>query len=76
MFNISKKTEIHGVENVRSVSHLQQCLSDRSKHEAPRYTYFGTKVRKGSVLIHTADGDRVVTFREENGWATEIAIIK
>ena len=75
MFNIGEKTEIKGLEKIGcNVGHLKDCLHTNGKHEKPNYSYFGTKISRGTIVLHTKNGDFTATFVDENGWLKEIEI--
>lgn len=76
MFNINENTEIIGLENINcSIAHIQACLHDKNKYEAPTYTYDGAKVQKGTIVLHTCKGDCVLAFDVKNAWARKIEIV-
>ena len=76
MFNIGEKTKIKGLEKTGcKISHIQACLHDKNSHEPVRYKYFGSRVSKGNVLVHTAKGDFNLYFEEENGWCRLIEVL-
>lgn len=56
-------------------AHIAQCLSDASMHDEIKYDYFGQRVQRGKVLLHTKNGDFTLKFRAENGWLTYAEII-
>ena len=75
MFNIGENTKIVGLEKIGcKVSHLQNCLHEKGKHEVPKYDYFGKFVSRGSILVHTKNGDFTLKFKERNGWAEYVEI--
>ena len=74
MFSISPKTIIHGLEKTGcSISHIQHCIY--MNKEPVNYSYFGPRVAKGSLIVHTKNGDFTIRFHETNGWADEIQIV-
>ena len=76
MFNIGKNTAIKNLEKTGcTIGHIQQCISDKNKHEEPVYTYDGARVQKGTILLHTCQGDFTLKFDVENAWARAIEII-
>lgn len=76
MFNISEKTEIKNLEKTGCTKgHIQQCISDKNLHEKPIYEYFGKRVSRGVVRLHTKNGGFWLKFREQNGWATDVEIL-
>lgn len=75
MFNISESTKITGLEKTGcKISHIQHCLNVNSMHSKPVYTYYGKHVSKGTVVIHTKNGDFTIRFDEKNNWARELEI--
>lgn len=76
MFNISEKTIITGLEKTGCTkSHIVACLHDKNKHKNPEYSYIGKIVSKGTVLLHTCNGDFTLKFVEKNGWARSVEIL-
>lgn len=55
--------------------HIAQCLASKGMHDAPRYEYIGKRVHRGTVVLHTKNGDFDLKFRCENGWLTYAEII-
>lgn len=75
MFNINEHTTVVGVENVRSIAHLQHQLY-ADKTAKVDYSYYGTHVTRGTVRVSTADGPVLVDFNAKDGWAKSITIRK
>ena len=77
MFSIPYNIEIVGLESTGcSRGHIKQCISDKKLREAAQYTYFGKTVSKGTIVLHTSNGDMLLTFDEKNGWARSVSIKK
>ena len=78
MFNVGEKTVIKGIEKLNSVgvkfSHLTHQLTS-GQHEPVRYKYFGSRVSKGKVVVHTCKGDFELYFEEENGLCRLIEVL-
>ena len=75
MFNIPENIEIIGLKETGcKPSHIQQCIHDKHLHDNVKYTYFGKRVRRGSMVLHTKAGDYLLCFAEKNGWATHLEI--
>lgn len=67
--NIGKNTHIEGIEKTKcKVEHINHCLNARGMHEVVRTDYFGPRVQRGTVLLHTKNGDFSAKFVCENGW--------
>lgn len=76
MFNISKETEIKGLEKTGyTKGYIQRCLHERKRHDEPKYSYIGKHVLKGTVLLHTCKGDYTLKFNVKNGWARSVEIL-
>ena len=67
MFNISKNTEIKGIEKT--------CLGIPSKIKNVKYSYYGRIVSKGTLEIETCKGIFAVRFDEKNGWARTLEFV-
>lgn len=75
MFNVSDSLEIKGIEKTGCTrGHIIHCISDKNAHEIPKDTYFGSTVRKGSMVLHTKNGDFTLHYDEKNGWARALSI--
>lgn len=74
--NISKNTEIINLPNGLTTEHIQQCIADKNLHTTSKYSYFGIRVQRGTMMLHTKAGDYEVTFRCENGWLTSLEFEK
>lgn len=76
MFNITENTILTGLEKTGCTwSHINSCMNEKGKHEKPVFTYYGPQVSKGSILVHTKNGDFTVRFDEKNGLARKVEII-
>lgn len=76
MFNIGMTTKIKTIEKTGCTkAHIEQCLHNKNLHEKPNYTYFGKHVSKGTVLLHTKNGDFILKFDECDGWARSVEIL-
>ncbi len=76
MFNISMTTKIKNLEKAGCTkAHIAQCIYDRNLHEKPNFSYFGKTVAKGTMLLHTKNGDFTLKFDEKNGWARSAEIL-
>ena len=74
--NINENLKIVNLEKTGCKrGHIVQCLADNTKHDAPKYAYFGTRVQRGTVALHTVNGDFVLKFRAENGWLTYAEVL-
>ena len=74
--NINEKTEIIGLDKIGcTVGHLQACLHEKGMHEKYNYTYFGKKSSKGTVCLHTKNGDFTVKFHEKCGWLQKVEVL-
>lgn len=69
--NISENLEIKNLKRTGcSRGHIAQCIADKNLHGAPEYEYFGKRVQRGRMLLHTKKGDMVLRFRCNYGWLT------
>lgn len=76
MFNISMTTKIKNLKKTGCTKgHIENCIHDRNLHEKPNFSYFGKTVTKGTVLLHTKNGDFTLKFDEKNGWARSAEIL-
>ena len=76
MFNISDKIEIVNLEKTNCKrGHIEHCVVDQTRHDEPRYTYFGSKVQKGTMILHTVKGDFKLKFDVKNAWARKLEFI-
>lgn len=76
MFNIPDSLEIIGLEKTGcKKSHIVQCVSDHTKHDRPKFDYFGTHVARGTVVLHTKNGDFTLAFDEKDGGARRVEIL-
>lgn len=76
MFNISMTTKIKNLKKTGCTkAHIEQCVWDRNLHEKPNFSYFGKTVAKGTMLLHTKNGDFTLKFDEKNGWARSAEIL-
>lgn len=76
MFNISKNTEIKGIEKTGcKIGHIQHCLGIPSKIKNVKYSYYGRIVSKGTLEIETCKGVFAVRFDEKNGWARTLEFV-
>lgn len=76
MFTITVETEIKNLEKTGCTKgHINQCLHDKNMRERPNYLYFGKHVSKGTVLLHTCNGDFTLKFAEKDGWARSVEIL-
>lgn len=75
MFNIPENLKIIGLKETGcKPSHIQQCIYDKHLHDNVKYTYLGTRVSRGSMVLHTKTGEYLLDFVERNGWATYLEI--
>ena len=76
MFNIGMTTKIKNLERTGcSKMHIEQCLHDKNLHEEPKYSFYGKTVTKGTVILHTKNGDYKLKFDEKNNWARAVEIL-
>lgn len=76
MFNISKTTEIKGIEKTGcKIGHIAHCLGIPSKIKNVKYSYYGRIVSKGTLEIETCKGIFAVRFDEKNGWARTLEFV-
>ena len=76
MFNISKNTEIKGIEKTGcKIGHIAHCLGIPSKIRNVKYSYYGRIVSKGTLEIETCKGIFAVRFDEKNGWARTLEFV-
>ena len=74
--NISTDLNIINLEKTHCKrGHIAQCLADKNMHEAPHFEYFGKRVQRGTVVLHTKNGDFALKFRCENGWLASAEIM-
>ena len=70
--NISKNTKITGLPEDISIGHIQQCLDDKTMHSDIKYDYYGKRVQRGSIVLHTKAGNLKATFKCESNWLTDL----
>ena len=76
MFNISMTTKIKNLKKTGCTKgHIENCIHDRNLHEKPNFSYIGKTVAKGTMLLHTKNGDFTLKFDEKNGWARSAEIL-
>ena len=74
--NISANTIIINEEKDNcSRGHLQQCFHDKNLHGSFFYSYFGTRVLKGTVDLYTKNGVFCVKFDAEYSWLRTIEML-
>lgn len=74
--NIKADLDIINIEKTHCKrGHIVQCLADKNMHETLKCEYFGKRVQRGTVVLHTKNGDFALKFRCENGWLTYAEII-
>lgn len=73
MFNICEKTEMVGFERMK-IGHIQHVInSDKNKNV--KYSYFGKRVQRGTMQLHTKYGVLNVKFDVECGWARRLEVV-
>lgn len=74
--NISPDLDIINLEKTHCKhGYIAQCLAVKNMHEAPQFEYFGKRVQRGTVLLHTKNGDFALKFGCDNGWLTYAEIL-
>lgn len=74
--NISKKTVISNMPEGITVPHLQACLGTKGLHEKTEYSYFGKRVSRGTIVLHTKKGNWKIKFTEKDGWLKTIEFLQ
>lgn len=71
--NISEKTEITGWEGKRST--LAHAAWQQDMVRNVHYSYFGRRVRRGTMELLLKNEWRTVRFDVENGWARKVEVL-
>lgn len=76
MINIPDGFKIVNLEKTGcSREHIQQCLNDHNLRERINWRYLGKIVGRGSVVLHTKNGDFTLKFKTRYGWVKEAEIL-